>query len=206
MQCPHLLETPEQLKGFSLKLLLSILFMVGLYVVPIVASPTVSSPQNGVVSSPTKFVATAGPTTCSKGVSAIGVYVDNMLAYKVDGKVISASLSMTSGVHSVVVQQWDYCGGADKTAVALTVVAPSTVSVALPAPNSETGWLTTFSATAMSPCPAGVSAMGIYVNDQLLYVVNGAQINTQMNLSPGKRHTVVTMWDGCGGWHRHLLT
>jgi hypothetical protein len=54
-------------------------------------------------------------------------------------------------------------------------------------------------ATATTSCPQGVAAMGIYVNNQLEYVVKGATLNTQMNLSPGAQHTVIQEWDNCGG-------
>lgn len=41
--------------------------------------------------------------------------------------------------------------------------------------------------------------MGIYVDDQLVYVVNGASLNTNWPLNPGKYNTVVEEWDYCGG-------
>jgi phosphatidylinositol-3-phosphatase len=48
-------------------------------------------------------------------------------------------------------------------------------------------------------CAKGVAAMGIYVNNALTYVVNGAQLNTTLALKPGPEHTVVEEWDYCGG-------
>ena len=41
--------------------------------------------------------------------------------------------------------------------------------------------------------------MGIYVDGQLVYVVNGASMNTHWTLSPGTYSTVVEEWDYCGG-------
>jgi hypothetical protein len=41
--------------------------------------------------------------------------------------------------------------------------------------------------------------MGIYVNNQLVHVENGASLNTQLKLDAGTQHTVVEEWDFCGG-------
>jgi phospholipase C len=41
--------------------------------------------------------------------------------------------------------------------------------------------------------------MGIYVNNQLIYVVNAVQMNTSISLAQGYEHTVVEEWDRCGG-------
>jgi len=41
--------------------------------------------------------------------------------------------------------------------------------------------------------------MGIYVNNKLVYVVNGTKLDTQLSLAAGAQHTVVEEWDRCGG-------
>ena len=41
--------------------------------------------------------------------------------------------------------------------------------------------------------------MGIYVNNKLTYVVNGATMNTTLSLAAGTYSTVVEEWDHCGG-------
>ncbi len=41
--------------------------------------------------------------------------------------------------------------------------------------------------------------MGIYVNNQLIYTVNGASLNTSISMANGSEHTVVEEWDHCGG-------
>jgi hypothetical protein len=41
--------------------------------------------------------------------------------------------------------------------------------------------------------------MGIYVNNKLTYVVNGASLNTSVSLGGGTYNTVVEEWDYCGG-------
>jgi hypothetical protein len=73
------------------------------------------------------------------------------------------------------------------------------VWVASPANNSTVSSLTNYVATSTSSCPTGVAAMGVYVNDQLMYVGQGAKLNAQMNLNAGNQRTVVQSWDNCGG-------
>jgi hypothetical protein len=51
-----------------------------------------------------------------------------------------------------------------------------------------------------SSCSKGVGSMGIYTAPgDLVYVVNGASMNTNLNLNPGTYNTVVIAWDNCGG-------
>jgi hypothetical protein len=95
---------------------------------PAIAGVTVSSPGNGAtVTSPVHFAAT-GSSSCSKGVAAMGIYTaPGVLAYKVNGSSLSASISMSSGTQYPVVQEWDNCGSASKVTVKVTV-DPSTVN------------------------------------------------------------------------------
>src|SRR5216117_2957870 len=86
---------------------------------------TVSSPATGNTStSPVHFVAAGSSPACSKGVAAMGIYTaPNVLAYKVNGSNLDTNLNMNSGTYNVVVKQWDNCGWATGTNVALTVSA-----------------------------------------------------------------------------------
>jgi hypothetical protein len=167
---------------------------------PAFANVTVSSPSNGeTVTSPATFVATANTTTCSKGVGAMGIYVDNQLEYVVNATSMNTTLTMTPGSHNAVVQEWDQCGGATKTAVPVTVVNNAGVWVTAPVNNATVTPLNSFVATATTACAKGVSSMGIYVNGQRVYVVNGAKLNTELTLPTGAVQAVIEEWDGCGG-------
>lgn len=164
------------------------------------ANVLVSSPTNGeTVSSPAHFVATANTTTCSRGVASMGVYVDNQLVYVVNGISLNTTLVLPAGYHTAVIQEWDYCGGATKTAVPVNVTGHTGVWVSSPANNSPVSTTTNYLATATSSCAKGVAAMGIYVNNQLAYVSQGDVLNTQLDLQPGIQNTVVQEWDNCGG-------
>lgn len=160
----------------------------------------VSSPSNGeTVGTSVNYVASSSTTTCSYGVASTGVYVDNVLVQVVNGTQLNVNLSLTPGYHNTVVQEWDYCGGSTFTPIAVTVAAQSGVYVTSPAPNSTVNSLVNYVATATSTCSKGVASMGIYVNYQLVYVVQGAKLNTSLQLSPGAQNTVVQEWDYCGG-------
>lgn len=92
------------------------------FALPAVAGVNVSSPGNGAtVTSPVHFAASAS-SSCSKGVAAIGIYTaPYVLAYKVNGTSLNTSVSMSSGTHYPVVQEWDNCGGSSKVQLKVTV-------------------------------------------------------------------------------------
>jgi hypothetical protein len=165
------------------------------------ANVSVSSPSNGAsVGSPVPYVATATTSTCSKGVASMGIYVDNQLVYVVNGARMNTTWPINAGKHNTVVEEWDYCGGATYTTLTLTVNGQTGVWVTSPTNNSRVGSPTKYVATASTTtCSKGVASMGIYVNNVLQYVVNGASLNTNLNLSAGTYNTVVEEWDHCGG-------
>jgi Big-like domain-containing protein len=70
----------------------------------------------------------------------------------------------------------------------LTTAAPvfATVNVTSPASGSTVNSPVQYVATATtSTCANGVASMGIYVNNKLTCVVNGARLNTSLTLNPG---------------------
>ncbi len=170
------------------------------FVAPAFATVVVSSPWNGeTVGTTVQYTATSTTTTCSRGVASMGIYVDYKLLYVVNGTTLNTSLSVDPGNHNTVVEEWDYCGGATFISMGITVNNQSGVSVNSPANNSTVSSTANYVATATTSCPKGVASMGVYVNNQLVQVQNGAKLNTQINLGAGKQHTVVEEWDYCGG-------
>jgi hypothetical protein len=82
-----------------------------------------------------------------------------------------------------------------------TSVAGAGVTVTSPS-NGATlqGPVNYVASASTSSCSKGVGSMGIYTAPgQLAYVVNGASLNTDLNLNPGTYHTAVEEWDNCGG-------
>ena len=184
----------------SMKRVAHILLALVVLTAPAFANVIVNSPGNGeTVASPATFKATGNSTTCARGVASMGVYIDNELVYVVDGTSLDTALPLSAGTHSAVIEEWDYCGGATTASVPLTVTGQTGVWVTSPANNSTVSWLTNYVATATTDCSSGVAAMGIYVNNQLVYVTPGAKLNAQVNLAPGTEHTVIEEWDNCGG-------
>jgi hypothetical protein len=162
------------------------------------AGVNVSAPGSGsTVASPVHYSASAS-TGCSKGVASMGVYVDNQLVYVVNGKSLNTDITISPGGHNTVVEEWDYCGGASFTKVPITVSANSGVWITAPTGGGVSSPVN-YVATATTSCSKGVASMGIYVNNHLNYVVNGAKLNTNVTLTPGKYDTVVQEWDYCGG-------
>jgi hypothetical protein len=179
----------------------SVLMMLCLaWALPASASVLVSYPTNGqTVGAKVPFVATAMTTTCSRGVASMGIYVDNKLEYVVNGIKMNTSLAMTAGNHNVAVQEWDYCGGATLTHLALQVDGTDGIAVSSPVAGSNVGTPTTYVAAATTSCAKGVAATGVYVDSALNYVGVGPSLNTKVSMAAGSHKTVILAWDNCGG-------
>jgi hypothetical protein len=177
------------------------ILLAAILAIPALADVSVSSPPNGgTMSSPVPYAASGTSSTCNKGVASMGVYVNEKLVYVQQGDSLNTNLTMDVGKYNTVVEEWDYCGGATYTPVALTVTNKTGVWVNAPANNSQVSSPVNYVATATtSTCSKGVASMGIYVDKQLEYVVNGDILNTNLNLNAGNYNTVVEEWDYCGG-------
>ena len=172
--------------------------IIGLLVTCASATVNVNAPSSGnTVGSPVHYSASAS-SDCAKGVASIGVYVDNQLVYVVNGKSLDTDLNIAAGDHRTVVEEWDFCGGASFTPVAITVTSQSGVWVSSPVQQGVSSPVN-YVATSTTGCSKGVASMGIYVNNQLSYVGQGAKVNTSLTLPPGNYDTVVQAWDYCGG-------
>lgn len=92
-----------------------------------------------------------------------------------------------------------YCTAVLLLLLTYTAQAFATTVVASPANGSTVSSTVQFAATASSACQQGVASMGVYVDNRLAYVANGASLNATLNLSNGAHHTFVQEWDYCGG-------
>lgn len=170
------------------------------FTVPAFATVVVNSPSNGgSYSTSVPFSASATTSTCSRGVASMGIYVNNSLKYTVDATSLNTSLSLGAGTYNAVVEEWDYCGGATTTARTINVSNSSGVSVSSPANGATVGSPTSFVASATTGCSSGVASMGVYDDNNLKYVVQGSQMNTQITLPGGSQNVVIEEWDHCGG-------
>src|SRR5664279_4815354 len=170
---------------------------------PAFAAVTVTSPTAGsTVTSPVHYVASATAPTCASGVAAMGIYVNNSLVYSVNAAQLNTSLTLANGAQHTVVEEWDKCGGATYTTTDIFVGTPppTGVTITSPTPGSSVNSPVHYVATASTgTCASGVAAMGIYVNNKLVYSVNAAKIDTLVTMALGAEHSVVEEWDKCGG-------
>lgn len=84
--------------------------------------------------------------------------------------------------------------------VMLTAPAFATVNVSVPYNNENVGPAIQVIATAnTTTCTKGVASMGVYINDNLVYVQNSPSMNHWLSVGPGWNKIVVQEWDYCGG-------
>jgi hypothetical protein len=176
-----------------------VLLALALTAAPAFATVTVSTPTNGATTGTSVQFTATGATSCSKGVSAMGIYVNNALKYQVGGASLNTTLSLDPGWNGTVVEEWDYCGGSSTTAVTIDVTNQAGVSLSSPANGATVSNPVSFVASATTTCSKGVAAMGVYVDNGLAYKTSGSQLNTQLTLGGGGHQTVVEEWDNCGG-------
>lgn len=182
-----------------MKHLLFALLALALFTTPAFATVIVASPANGSTVGPNVQFTASATTPCSGGVAAMGVYINNDLKFVGGGANLNTTVSLGPGTYNAVVQEWDYCGGATTTPETISVNNQTGVFVSSPANNSTVSNPANFVATATSGCAQGVAAMGVYVNNQRVYLTQGAKVNTQLSLGAGTQNAVVQEWDNCGG-------
>ena len=168
------------------------------------ADVSVSSPSDGAtVSSPVQFVASA---SAANGIAAIRVYVDNNSAYLTYSSSFNTSIPLSTGSHYVVVQAWDNSGNVYKQIMTINVSGSSSgspaasnsggpVSVSSPTEGAVVGSPVQFVASSTSPDQYPITAMQIYVDDQLDYSTNTAQLDTSLSLGQGSHRAVVKSWN-----------
>lgn len=173
---------------------------------PAFATVVVNSPSNGATVGSSVHFTASGNTGCSRGVAAMGVYVDDSLRFQGNGASLNTTLTLSPGGHRIAIQEWDFCGSASNTPMSINVSNQAGVNVISPANNSTVSAVAPYAATASTSCPSGVAAMGIYVNGSLAYTQQGAALNTKLPLNSGTQQTVVQAWDYCGGTSNAAVT
>jgi putative component of toxin-antitoxin plasmid stabilization module len=186
------------------------LMLVVTFAMSALAGVTVTAPANNSTVSPTvQYIATA-TTSCSKGVSAIGIYTaPGQRVYSVSGAKLNTLLTLNPGIYNTVVQAWDHCGGSSTAPIKITVGGSTQrgVHISAPANLSNVSSPVNFVASATTSCSKGVSGMGIYTGPgQLAYHARGSSLNTSLSLAAGTYSITVQEWDHCGGTSKAPLT
>jgi acid phosphatase len=162
------------------------------------AGVTVTSPTMGsTVPSPVHVVASG---TSSAGVAAMQIYADDQLAYTVNSSSINTNIPLSAGTHYLVIKMWDNNGTPTSKSVTVNITAPAVgVTFTSPKTGATTGspvQVVASATTGNSSDPIG--AMRIYVDDQSVYTVQGASINTSVTMSSGSHQIVIVAWDKVG--------
>jgi hypothetical protein len=176
-----------------------VILMLALTAAPAFATVTVTTPTNGQSTGTSVQFTASGSTGCSKGVSSMGIYINNVLKYEVGGASLNTTLSLDPGWNGAVIEEWDYCGDASTSAVTIDVTDQEGVALTSPANGATVSNPVSFVASATTSCSKGVASMGVYVDNGLDYTTKGGQLNTQLSLGAGGHQTVVEEWDNCGG-------
>jgi len=159
------------------------------------ASVSVTSPKSGAtVTSPVQYVASATSSTCSKGVASMGIYVNNVKVYVVQGNQLNTELTLGSGSQHTVVEEWDKCGGASTTTINLTVSAPPKPAITVSAsPTSiDAGQTSVLSVTATNATEVSVSG-----NDGSSYDLGAT--GGKVTVSPAATVVYTATAEGAGG-------
>jgi hypothetical protein len=158
------------------------------------AGVTVTSPTAGsTVPSPVHVVASG---TSSVGVAAMQIYADGQLVYTVNSSSIDTNIPLSAGNHTLVIKMWDNNGNPTSKSLTITASASAGVNVSSPTAGQSVG--SPVHVVASGTSPAGVAAMQIYADGQLVYQVNSSNIDTMLPLSTGSHYLTIKMWDNNG--------
>lgn len=167
-------------------------------------SVNVSSPSNNAtVSSPATIQASA---TSSFTITAWHIYVDGSDVFSAgQTDSISATLSMGSGTHTVVVRAWDSSGAFASQTLTLNVIQPVQVTLNTPANGATVNSPVSVQASATSSSP--ISAWHIYVDsvDSFSAGVTNS-ISTSLPIANGSHTVVVRAWNNSGAFGDQTVT
>lgn len=143
-------------------------------------APQSSSPSAG----PNITINATATTTCAAGVSAVGAYDApyHRIAGE-NGSQLIASITLQPGTTSLVVEEWDNCGGAATTTVPVTVASGGFAGQSLNAyiPDASTGTVQSFYSPNYScalnpllgnPAPAHYDPISVAYLNPYLFVLN----------------------------------
>jgi len=164
---------------------------------------SVSSPAKGAsVTSP--FALSAAASTCdSEGVSAMGYSLDSSTGTTVvDSTTVRATVTASTGKHTLHVKAWGRQGAACDTDVAITVTAQSTgsgssstISVSSPARGASVTSPFALSATDSTCESEAVTTMGYSLDSSSdTTVVDGKAVNAEVTAGSGAHTLHVKAW------------
>ncbi|MGH9530604.1 MAG: hypothetical protein ACRD2S_11890 [Terriglobales bacterium] len=159
--------------------------------------------------SPVVYRATGRSPQCGSGVAAMRVYTaPGVIAYTTNGATLDANIAFPKdGQYNTVIVVYDNCGKAFTMGVPMYIqgtATPQNPNVVSPTNGAAIPSPVHFVATGSAgSCSKGVAALRIYTAPGVsAYTVNGANLDTYINLAPGNYTTVVQEWDNCGNVYK----
>ncbi len=167
------------------------------------ASVTVTSPKtNTTVVSPVNIVASAVPTPGYK-TSGWWIYVDGSgVSSAGSTSSINKDVSMSSGIHTVIVRAWDTSGAYASQTLTLTVGSQTAVTVSTPNDGSSMKSPITVKASATASSGQSITGWHVYLDGKDKYTGGGVtSIDTSLKSVSSGTHTIlVRAWDSSGAY------
>lgn len=134
------------------------------------------------------------------------IYVDNNSVYLTSSNQINTSIAMALGVHNVVVQAWDSSGAVFKAAETITVANSSSANVTVTSPANNATVSSPFQVVGSASGPNPITAMQVYLDNQLVVTVQGSTLNVPVQAATGAHSLVVQAWDSTGAVYKNVET
>ena len=147
------------------------------------------------------------------------LYLDNQPITTIGTSSMNTYANVSAGSHYVVVVGWN-TKGASFTSSATVNVTSSAAPVQPPTPVQQSGPAVTISSPGASAAgsplhfvasatPAGgrsIVAMAVYLDNQLKYKANAANVDTYVTTATGTHYAVVQSWDNTGVVTKNQVT
>lgn len=168
---------------------------------------TVSSPANN-ATVPSTFNVVASATTNASGAQVTGwyIYVDSVAAWNTSGPTssINASVTMSTGTHTVLVRAWDSTGAFGSQTLTLTA-SPSCLSgicvnVTSPTSGTTAGSPVHFTANAQDAAGNSITGFVVYVNNNNVYRNTISTLDAWVILNPGTYNFYIRASDSTGAF------
>ena len=182
-------------------------FVVSLSAFGLSQSITLSSPSNGGSStSPVHVVASANGG--SSPVSAMRLYVDNQPVTTIAASQMNTYANVGAGSHYFVVVGWNTTGASFTSSATVNVSGAGSTTPAAPSGGAgvsissptaaATGSPIHFVASATPTSGRSITAMAVYLDNQLAYKANASSVDTYLQAGAGSHYAVVQSWDNTG--------
>jgi hypothetical protein len=159
---------------------------------------TVQSPAAG--SSTISPVHVQASATGPKPITAMKVYVDDVLRASAKGTSIVSDIAIPAGVHRVVFQAWDSIGTYVKKSMSVTIANGSSTEsgILIQSPQAGVTLSSPVHVIASATNMNGVVATRVYVDNVARYSTPESAVDTYISMSSGTNSIVVQNWTSSG--------